>query len=109
MVLGSSVMADTRAEQITVLARWQNQRLQIIETSGLAVPPHLAGFYVEWANERGFVQRQHLVEGSTYRVVGRVVRTEVRRFPDGWGARSGKPYSTYHVQARSAKRVKDEK
>ena len=109
MAAASSVLADTQAEQVTVLARWQNQRLQIIESSGLTVPLHLAGFYVEWANEQKFVRHQHLVDGSTYRVVGSVVRTEVRRFPDGWGARSGKPYSTYHVQARSAQRVKDKK
>ena len=109
MVAGSSVLADTRSEQVTILARWQNQRLQIIESRGLAAPHPLAGFYVEWTNEREFTRHRHFQEGATYRVVGRVVREEAGRFPDGWGARSGKPYSTYHVQARSAKRVKDKK
>ena len=99
--------ADARAGEVIVLARWQNQKLQIIESSGLPVPLPHAGFYVEWVNEQEFTRRQHLKESTTYRVVGSVAGTEVSRFPEGWGARSNQPYSTYYVQAESATRVED--
>jgi hypothetical protein len=106
---GNSFAAATPVEQVTVLAKYQAHALQVTEGSALAVPRHYAGFYGEWTNEPDFSQRRRLVEGATYRVKARLTRTEVRQFPEGWGARSGKPYSIYHLQAESATRVEDRK
>ena len=104
-----STAAVVSAEPVTVIARIQDQKLRVMESSGVATPPHYAGFYVEWANEKEFLERQRFVEGATYRITGKVERSDVRRFPAGWGARSGKPYSTYYVRAESAARLEEKK
>ena len=101
--------AVVSGEPITVLAQFQDQKLRVIESSGVAAPRHHAGFYVEWANEMDFLERQKLVEGATYRITGHVDRSEVRRFPVGWGERSGRPYSTLYVRAESAVRTEEKK
>ena len=48
-----------------------------------------------------------LVEGAVYRVTGSIVRADVSRFPQGWGARSGKPYTTHYVRAASATKAEN--
>ena len=105
----SAVAGDSLAEQVTVFAKFQDQRLRVIGSTGLGAPHYLAGYYIEWANEQEFVKHERLVEGATYRVTGSVVRANVSRFPEGWGVRSGRPYTSYYVQAESATKAENKK
>ncbi len=101
----SVVLANAAARQVVVVAALQRGRLQAADCGGVAVPRHHVGCYVEWTNEHEFLANQWLAEHAPYQITANVARVEVRRFPEGWGKRSGQYYSTYYLQAVSAKGV----
>ena len=92
-----------------MVAIYQDHVLQVTKTPGLGVSRHDAGSYYEWVNEREFLLHAHLVEGATYSVEANVQRIEVHQFPEGWGARSKRRYSTYYLYAKSATRSEGKK
>ena len=94
--------------QLAVLAKYENSALRVTESPFVA-PRHHAGCHIEGFNAREFAQRHPLVEGASYKATGTMERVEVRRFPDAWGARSGKYDSTHHLRARSATRMGEKK
>ena len=67
------------------------------------LPPHYAGYYIEWTNEEDFLSRQPLEPNAKYIVEALIIRSEVKRFPEGWKERSDKAYMTYYLEAVSLK------
>lgn len=105
-----SILATAASvEQVVVVAIYQDHVLQFTKAPGRVVSRQDAGAYFEWVNEREFLLHAHLVEGATYIVEADVQRIEVHQFPDGWGARSKRPYSTYYLYAKSATRSESKK
>jgi len=99
-----SMVVSREVFAVEVIAEYRNQSLKFIESRSLEIPYHCAGYYVEWSNEKEFISRQPLIEGSKYQVTANVVRTQNGRFPEeGWGVRSGKCFLTYYLEAISAK------
>ena len=87
------VSSGSATPTITVLVQYESNALHVLR-SPLASPLHHVGFYIEWTNERKFLSRHRLVERTQFEVNASILRTEVRRFADGWGERSGKYCST---------------
>jgi len=105
-MLSAFVSDEVSAAEATLIVEYQDQSLKLIDSSSLRakVPLHHAGYYIEWSNEKDFVSRQILVQGSKYEVVANIVQTKVGRFPaEGWGVRAGKHFVTYHLEAISIK------
>jgi len=102
-IVSMFVSREASAIEVTLIAEYRNQSLKFIESRSLKIPDFCAGYYVEWSNEKEFISRQPLAEGSKYQVTANVVRTQNSRFPEeGWGERSGKCFLTYYLEVISA-------
>ena len=103
----STGAAGALPEQVVVTVKYEHQTMHVTSSVDLRIPRTHAGSYVEWTNEREFLARRRLIEHATYQVTANIVRVNVSQFPAGWGDRSGKSYSTFHLEALSAKRFKE--
>jgi hypothetical protein len=101
IIVSMTVSAEVCAAEITLIVELQNQSLSLVGRANLQVPQDYSGYYITWTNEREFISRQMLVEGRKYRVAAQIIREETGQFPENWGARSGKYFLTYHVEAVS--------
>ena len=97
------VSASAASEKMVILVKYQDNALQVLGSKANALPLHYAGHYIEWTNEREFVEKHKLFDQATYTITASVERVESRKFPEGWGERTGRNYSTYFLKALSAR------